>query len=76
MKGFTLVAVAATMILSGCASTNPDGKSQMDDDNYVATGTYIPRKNATRADVPTIPDKQSMENDRTMGSANQDGLQR
>ncbi len=73
MKFLTLLTVPVAILLGGCASTGPSTASA-DEESYTPTGTLIPRKGLSRADMPSVPDKQSMENDRAMGRANVDGL--
>ena len=76
MKWFSSIAVAVVVLVSGCAANRPDGQSVAMEESYAPTGTLIPRKNPNRGDMPSIPDKQALENDRTMGGANQDGMGR
>ena len=76
MKLLSVVTVAGVVMMSGCAGPRPDGQSVTMEESYAPTGTLIPRKNPNRADMPSIPDKQALENDRTMGAANQDGVNR
>lgn len=72
MKRLTLIALAGAVILTGCAGT-PHSKGELAEESYTPTGTAIPRKGPSRMDNITIVDKQSLENDRDMGSANRDG---
>lgn len=66
MKRFILVPLAALTMLAGCASNGVPLAST--DEPYTPIGTNIPRKNTGRDDVPTIVSKQTLENDRNMGS--------
>lgn len=71
MKFFTLMALAGTLMLSGCASTNESAADKLarTADSNIPTGTLIPRKNANRSAGPAIVDKQALDNERAMGSA-------
>lgn len=72
MKSLTLLALAGALLLGGCATGGQNTVASADE-SYTPTGTAIPRKNPQRVDMNTIVDKQSMENDRTMGNNNLDG---
>lgn len=71
MKSLILLTFAAVASLSGCASTDGKQVASADEESYRPTGTYIARKNPTRADVPSLPDKQTLENERQMGTSMQ-----
>lgn len=73
MKWFTLASLAGAVILCGCASTNADSDSAKYEEKYVPLGTLIARKDPSRADNVKSIDKQSLENDRTMGGGSLDG---
>jgi len=70
MKGFTLAALAATVLLCGCASDagNPNGQQALADRSDAQIGSYIKRKPGAAAGNASTMDKQSLENDRTMGN--------
>jgi hypothetical protein len=61
-----LAALAASTLLTGCASDGQNGTAYADS-SYTPVGTYIPRKKGSAADNVTQVDKQALENDRTMG---------
>ena len=70
MKRFSMMlAAAAAVLLSGCASDPSQDQSRaVADAGYTPIGTFIPRKAPSREDNVTIVDKQALENDRTNGS--------
>ena len=72
----TLMSLAGAVMLGGCAGATHNRDGALADESYTPTGTAIPRKAPSRMDNITVVDKQSLENDRTMGSANQDGFKR
>jgi hypothetical protein len=67
MKRITLGLLAGAVLLTGCANTNPTGEQTVADQSYTPTGTFIPRKGATKGEVATV-DKQALENDRMNGN--------
>jgi len=74
MKFFTLITLAGSLMLGGCASTNESAADKLarTADTNTPTGTLIPRKNANRSAGPTIVDKQALDNERAMGGSNRD----
>ncbi|MFL6710373.1 MAG: hypothetical protein ACJ8HI_19390 [Massilia sp.] len=68
MKWFMLAALAAAASLSGCASNKSNGDVVRSEETYIPLGTLIARKSPSRSDGVSIVDKQTLENDRTMGN--------
>ena len=68
MQRFTLAALAACVLLGGCATGDASKKSEYADASYTPVGTYIPKKAPSRLDNVVIVDKQSLENTRDNGS--------
>lgn len=74
MKKLGLLAVVVLSI-AGCASTGAEpgaaAKTERVSDNYIPTGTLIPRKKSERNTVNTTEvDKQAFENDRMTSPSN------
>jgi len=72
MKGMTLAALAAAMLLCGCAAPQgaSSGQDTVADRSEAPLGSYIKRKapGSGPGNVSTI-DKQALENERTMNNA-------
>ena len=78
MKPMTILTLAVTMALAGCASSNDGARmgGGPAEETYVPLGSLIAKKTSTRKDNQSV-DMQSLENARTMGNGvNNSGLAR
>jgi len=71
MKGLTLAALAAAVLLCGCAAPNgaSNGQDSVVDRSEAPLGSYIKRKTPGSGPNNTSTlDKQALENERTMNN--------
>jgi uncharacterized protein YceK len=74
MKRFTLAVLAATVLLSGCASDSSKvNGNEVAERTYTPTGTNIPRKNSDGGGNVATADKQALENQRMTGNGTING---
>lgn len=69
MQGLPLAALAACVLLAGCASTGEQDaeRSARMEDTYVPTGSSIARRTVDRASAVKSASKEELENARIMG---------